>query len=175
MLSRLRPLLAFAALGLLLLPSAASARSFERTVPRAASLCAATDAGQPPTSLAGARAQVRAACAALRSAHGSAEAAFAGATAGLEAQMAAISANARAACADARVSGNRTACAAAMRDARTALRPILQRWRTAERAHRAALTTARNGFWATVNALRGTTAPPPDPVPPVDPDPIGIT
>ena len=118
---------------------------------------------------------MRAAWSAMSLADGPAQAACAGSTSGLEARTAAISANAGAAGADPRVIGNRAACAAAMRDARTALRPILQRWRTAERAHRAALTTARNGFWATVNALRGTTAPPPDPVPPVDPDPIGIT
>ena len=91
--------------------------------------------------------------------------------------MNAITANARAACADARSAGDRAACAAAMRDARTALRPILERWRTAARAQQRSLNTARRAFWTTVAALRGTTSPPPvtDPVPPVDPDPIGIT
>ena len=57
MLHRLRPALALTALGLLLLPAGASARSFERTFPRAAALCAAVDAGRPPASLAGATAQ----------------------------------------------------------------------------------------------------------------------
>lgn len=177
MLTHLRPVLALSALGLVLLPAGASARSFERTFPRAAALCAAVDAGKPPASLAGATAQVKTACTALKSGHASAEAAFAASTAGLQAQMDAIVANARAACADARAAHDRAACAAATRDARTALRPILERWRTAARAQQRALNTARRAFWATVTALRGTTSPPPvpDPVPPVDPDPIGIT
>lgn len=172
MLNRLRPVLALTALGLLILPAGASARSFERTFPRAASLCAAVDAGNPPASLAGATTQVKTACAALKSAHASALSSFAAATAGLEDQMTAINANAAAACADARASGNRAACGVAMRNARAALRPIMQRWRTAARAQQRALNTARSRFWSAVGNVRGTTQ---DPVVPVDPDPIGIT
>ena len=177
MLHRLRPALALTALGLLLLPAGASARSFERTFPRAAALCAAVDAGRPPASLAGATTKVKAACTSLKSAHASAETAFANATAGLEAQMNAITANARAACADARSTGDRGP--APPRSATRAPRCVrsCERWRTAARAQQRSLNTARRAFWTTVAALRGTTSPPPvpDPVPPVDPDPIGIT
>lgn len=166
--------LAIAALALLIVPAAASARPFERTYPRAAALCAAVDAGRTPASLAGAVAQVKSACASLRSAHASVEAAFTASTAGLEAQMRSIIANARAACADARAARNFAACAAAMRDARAALRPIQARWRSAARIHRNALATAGQAFWRTIRALRGTTTPV-DPPPDYEPPPGDIT
>lgn len=167
-------LLAIAALALLAVPAAASARPFERTYPRAAALCAAVDAGRTPARLAGAVAQVKSACATLRSSHASAEASFKAATAGLETQMRAIIANARAACADARAARNFAACAAAMRDARAALRPIHAQWRAAARAHRSALASAGQGFWRTIRSLRGTTTPV-DPPPDVEPPPGDIT
>jgi hypothetical protein len=167
-------LLAISALALLVLPAAASARSFERTYPRAAALCAAVDAGRTPAGLAGAVAQVKSACASLKAAHAGAEASFKAATAGLEAQMAAIGANARAACADALAARNFAACAAAMRTARAALRPLQAQWRTAARAHRSALASAGQSFWRTLRSLRGTTTPV-DPPPDFEPPPGDIT
>ena len=169
----IRPL-AIAALALIALPAAASARPFERTYPRAAALCTAVDAGRTPANLAGAVAQVKGACASLKSAHTSAEASFKAATAGLEAQIVAISANARAACRDARAARNFAACAAAMRDARAALRPLQAQWRSAARIHRKALTSAGQGFWRTIRSLRGTTTPV-DPPPDFEPPPGDIT
>ncbi len=176
MLHRLRPVLVIGALALLAVPATASARSFEQTYPRAARLCTAVTAGQPPAALAGKTAQAKAACDALKASLTSANTAFAGATAGLEAQMNSIGASARAACAAAFAQRNPRACRAALAQARAALQPLLVQWRTAARAQRRAISAAGNTFWTTVRTIMGQPAvTDPPPPPPVDPDPIGIT
>ena len=147
MLHRLRPALVLGALALLALPAAASARSFEATYPRAARICAAVAAGQPPARLAGKTTQATAACNALK-------ASFACRQHDVHAawprrstrRCAAIGANARAACAAALAARNPRACRAALAAARAALRPLLDAWRTAARAQRSAIIAAGNTF-----------------------------
>ncbi len=177
MLHRLRPALALGALALLALPAAASARSFEATYPRAARICSAVDAGQPPARLVGKTTQATAACDALKSSFANANTTFTNVAAPLDAQMRTIGANARAACAAALAAHNPRACRAALAAARAALRPLLDAWRMAARAQRTAIISAGNTFAATIRTLSQSPAPAtdPPPPPPVDPDPIGIT
>ena len=176
MLHRLRPALVLGALALLALPAAASARSFEATYPRAARICAAVTAGQPPARLVGKTMQATAACDALKASFAAANTTFTSTAAPLDAQMRAIGASARAACAAALAAHNPGACRAALAAARAALRPLLDAWRTAARAQRTAIVTAGNTFAATIRTLSQSSAPAdPPPPPPVDPDPIGIT
>ena len=176
MLHRLRPALVLGALALLALPAAASARSFEATYPRAARICAAVAAGQPPARLAGKTTQATAACDALRSSFDAAGMAFTRVAAPLDAQMRTIAANARAACAAALAAHTPRECRAALAAARAALRPLLDAWRTAARAQRTAIIAAGTTFAATIRTLsQSTVVTDPPPPPPVDPDPIGIT
>lgn len=176
MLHRLRPALALGALALLVLPAAASARSFEATYPHASRLCAAVAAGQPPARLVGKTTQATAACDALKASFAAANNRFTSQAAPLDAQMRAIGDGARAACAAALAAHNPRACRAALAAARAALRPLLDAWRTASRAQRAAIIAAGGAFAATIRTLsQSPVVTDPPPPPPVDPDPIGIT
>jgi hypothetical protein len=177
MLHRLRPALVLGALALLALPAAASARSFEATYPRAARICAAVAAGQPPARLVGKTTQATAACDALRSSFDAANTTFTNVAAPLDAQMRTIGANARAACAAAFAAHNPGACRSALAAARTALRPLLDAWQVAARAQRSAIIGAGATFAATMRTLSQSPPPAtdPPPPPPVNPDPIGIT
>jgi hypothetical protein len=174
MLHRLRPALVLGALVLLALPAAASARSFEATYPRAARLCAAVAAGQPPARLVGKTMQATAACDALKASFAAANTTFTVTAAPLDAQMRTIGANARAACAAALAAHDPGACRSALAAARGALRPLLDAWRTAARAQRTAIISAGTTFAATIRALSQSSAPA-DPPPPPPVDPIGIT
>jgi len=176
MLHRLRPAVALGALALLVLPAAASARSFEATYPHAARVCSAVAAGQPPARFAGKTTQVTAACSALKASFDNANATFTRVAAPLDAQMRAIGDDARAACAAALAAHNPRACRSALAAARAALRPLLDAWRAAARAQRTAIIAAGGTFAAalrTISQSPAVTDPPPPP--PVDPDPIGIT
>ena len=176
MLHRFRPALVLGALALLALPAGASARSFDATYPRAARLCAAVDAGQPPARLVGKTVQATAACDALEAAFDNANITFTRVAAPIDAQMRAIGENARAACAAALAAHRPAACRAALAAARAALRPLLAAWRTAARAQRAAIIAAGATFTATIRTIsRSPAVTDPPPPPPVDPDPIGIT
>jgi len=176
MLHRLRPALALGALALLALPAAASARSFDATYPRAARLCAAVAAGQPPARLAGKTVQATAACDTLEAAFDSANLTFTRVAAPIDVQMHAIGENARATCAAAFAARNPAACRAALASARAALRPLMAAWRTAARAQRQAIIAAGLTFTATMRTIsQSPVATDPPPPPPVDPDPIGIT
>ncbi len=175
MLHRLRPALVLGALALLALPAAASARSFEATYPRAARLCAAVAAGQPPARLVGKTAQATAACDALKASFASANTTFTNVAAPLDAQMRVIGANARAACAAAFAQHNPGACRTALVAARAALLPLLDAWRAAARAQRTAIITAGNVFATAIRTISQGPPPATDPPPPPPVDPIGIT
>jgi hypothetical protein len=176
MLHRLRPAAVLLALALLALPSAASARSFEATYPRAARICAAVAAGQPPARLAGKTTQVTAACNALKASFDDANSTFTRVAAPLDAQMRTIGDDARAACSAALAQHNPRACRAALAQARAALRPLLDAWRAAARAQRASIIAAGGTFAATLRTIsQSPVVTDPPPPPPVDPDPIGIT
>ncbi|HEX4107179.1 MAG TPA: hypothetical protein VHX88_03550 [Solirubrobacteraceae bacterium] len=141
---------------LALLPAAADAKagskSFAQTYPRANHLCTRTEAGNPPTKLAGETAQVDADCTALTNSFNSAVTAVQGAQStyatGLQNALMAKDT----ACAP---PATELACREAKITYRAAVRTLKANHRDAVRMYYISAEAGRRTFWAEIHGLRG--------------------
>jgi hypothetical protein len=154
---------------------------FRATYPGAVRLCAAPAAGQATTQPAAGQTttppapttEIAAACAQLRSAFAAARASFVTTTAPLRRQARTAINQYVQICRQDRLNHDRAACLPARQAALATLKALRTKFKAAVRSYRAAVTKARQAFWAAIGAgPAGSTEPAYSAVIPVPPSPI---